>query len=419
MFSHEYFKLLSSLAAVGQLSAEENRELDNHLFACATCKVAHQDYAHVVQRELPHADDMRWRVKLRLPGPSASLEIRNHFLARARAEGFEFSPEVEQLQNPRPKSRPSFRWRPALVLTSAALLAVSTAWFVRTDHREPSALILASTPDWLQTQLDNDELRAQLAQLSQAIQAQRAQISRMNDTNLRSEATQQQLNRQLADAAVELERLNAALEMADPDKKDLVERDLQKNTAINGLLTQNDKLVTERDDLLAARTILEAQVRDLDTTLQHEESDLDREHQLSAVTSDVRQLMGARNLHLVDVHDVYGGEKKEKAFGRIFYAEGKALIFYAFDLPSRGATPGKYAFKAWGQREGGGIALRNLGTFEVDSQEQRRWVLKVDNSALLDGIDSIFVTAEPPTDATEPHGKRYLYAYIAGQANHP
>jgi hypothetical protein len=169
----------------------------------------------------------------------------------------------------------------------------------------------------------------------------------------------------------------------------------------------------------ATRTISEAQIRKLDEALQKEETDLDRERQLSAVSSDVRQLMGARNLHLVDVHDVYGGEKNEKAFGRIFYAEGKSLIFYAFDLPGRNVNPAKYAFKAWGQREDGTRALRNLGTFEVDSQEQRRWVLKVNDPALLAGIDSVFVTAESLTDVKEPHGVRLLYAYIAGQANHP
>jgi hypothetical protein len=48
---------------------------------------------------------------------------------------------------------------------------------------------------------------------------------------------------------------------------------------------------------------------------------------------DVRQLISARNLHILEVHDVDGGGKSARAFGRVFYAEGQTLIFYAFDLP--------------------------------------------------------------------------------------
>jgi hypothetical protein len=108
-----------------------------------------------------------------------------------------------------------------------------------------------------------------------------------------------------------------------------------------------------------------------------------------------------------------------KAFGRVFYAEGESLIFYAFDLPSGGLTPAKYTFQAWGQREAEPLTVRNLGTFEVDDHEQRRWVLKIDDARLLKGIDSVFVTAESLRTTEAPRGKKLLYAYIGGQANHP
>lgn len=138
-----------------------------------------------------------------------------------------------------------------------------------------------------------------------------------------------------------------------------------------------------------------------------------------AVSKDVRQLMGARNLHIMDVHDVGGGGQAAKAFGRVFYAEGQSLIFYAFDLPSGKLSPAKYSFQGWGQREAKSQSARNLGTFEVDDHEQGRWVLKVNNPALLAGIDSVFVTAELLDDAKTPRGKKLLYAYLVGQPNHP
>jgi hypothetical protein len=420
MLSHEYFQELSALAAIGQLSSEENRELENHLLECTSCSEVHQGYALVIQHQLPKADAIRWQLKSALQRSSVgSSEIRTHFLARARAEGIEFSPQVEQAQSPRRSSRLIFSWRPALALTLVAVFAVSVVWFNRTSHSEPAAITPAAPTDSLQAADENDDLRQQLLELNQLIQKQRAQISGMKDANSSSGESQQQLKRQLEDSSVESEKLAAALQEADSEKNDLVGTNQQKDATIATLRARNDKLDSERADLLAARTTLEIQVRNLNETLQQETADLERERQLSAVSSDIRQLMGARNLHLVDVHDVYGGEKNEKAFGRIFYAEGKTLVFYAFDLPSRSLNPAKYAFKAWGQREDGTRTLRNLGTFEVDSQEQRRWVLKVNDSALLTGIDSVFVTAELPTDVKEPHGIRLLYAYIAGKPNHP
>jgi hypothetical protein len=55
----------------------------------------------------------------------------------------------------------------------------------------------------------------------------------------------------------------------------------------------------------------------------------------------------------------------------------------------------------------------------VDDHDQRRWVLKVTDPALLQGIDSVFVTAEGLGDVKEPRGRKLLYAYVVGQANHP
>jgi hypothetical protein len=171
---------------------------------------------------------------------------------------------------------------------------------------------------------------------------------------------------------------------------------------------------------MATRTLLEAQARDLTDALQQQTANLERERQLMAVSKDVRVLMGARNLRILDVHDVDGVGKSARAFGRVFYAEGQSLIFYAFDLPSGKLSPAKYAFQAWGQREYVSHSVRNLGTFEVDDHEQHRWVLKVNDPVLLRDIDSVFVTAESLGDAKEgPRGRKLLYAYIVGRPNHP
>jgi hypothetical protein len=139
---------------------------------------------------------------------------------------------------------------------------------------------------------------------------------------------------------------------------------------------------------------------------------------LDAAARDVRELMAARNLHIIDVADVDGRGKARKSFGRVFYVEGQTLLFYAFDLGET-ASRSKVLFQAWGQQEGAGGKPRNLGVFRVDDQAQKRWVLRVDDPKLLVSIDSLFVTIEPSPGMNEPTGRRLIYAYLGTPANHP
>src|ERR1019366_8791949 len=96
MFNHEYFQELSALSAIGQLSSQEDRELAEHLRECASCTDVHLEYARVIQQQLPQADVIRWRMKSAFPAPILDEEVRPRFLARARADGIEFSPEAER-----------------------------------------------------------------------------------------------------------------------------------------------------------------------------------------------------------------------------------------------------------------------------------------------------------------------------------
>ncbi|HZQ21866.1 MAG TPA: hypothetical protein VFA89_03620 [Terriglobales bacterium] len=191
----------------------------------------------------------------------------------------------------------------------------------------------------------------------------------------------------------------------------------QDQAAISDL---QEKLRREKESSTSTMAaLLEAQekIHSLHMAIMQGNERLAMERQLASATSDIRQLMGARNLHIIDVHDVNASGRTNKSFGRVFYAENQSLVFYAFDLPS--SKSAKYTFQAWGQTEGNENSIHNLGTFAVDSHEQHRWVLKVNDSAALRDIDSVFVTAETAGDSALPKGKRVLYAYFAPQANHP
>jgi hypothetical protein len=144
-----------------------------------------------------------------------------------------------------------------------------------------------------------------------------------------------------------------------------------------------------------------------------------REGELLAAGRDITDLMGARGLHIIDVRDADGKGKNKKSFGRIFYTEGKSLIFYAYDLDESKIIKANYSFEVWGERLGEPTSVRNLGILYTDNKDQKRWAFKVDNLQQLAEIDSVFVTLEPHQGDSTPRGGKILFAYLGGKANHP
>jgi hypothetical protein len=142
------------------------------------------------------------------------------------------------------------------------------------------------------------------------------------------------------------------------------------------------------------------------------------QRQLVAASGDSRNLMGARQLHVVDVRDTDPNGKPGKAFGRVFLTEGKSLVFYAFDLNDLSKNDAKKSFQVWGQQTGKAGSLRSLGLLNVDNKTQQRWALKTSDAAAFKNINSIFVTVEPQGGVKTPSGQRLLFAYL-GEANHP
>src|SRR5882757_9647742 len=129
MPNHEYFQELSALAAIGQLSSEEDCELGQHLIDCESCTEASAAYAHVIQHQLPQADPIRWRMKSLVPKTSPDADVRDRFLARARAEGVEFTAEVEAICLPERELRFWKGWHWQSVLATAGITALLVMGF--------------------------------------------------------------------------------------------------------------------------------------------------------------------------------------------------------------------------------------------------------------------------------------------------
>ena len=164
----------------------------------------------------------------------------------------------------------------------------------------------------------------------------------------------------------------------------------------------------------------EVKLRNLEQGLKETSATLDQERQLLGLGHDVTDLMGARNLHIVDVVDTDGRGKARPAFGRIFFTEGKSLIFYAYDLNEAKMQKANYQYQVWAKKEGPNQPAQRLGIFYSDDQAQRRWVFKCDDPKILREIDSVFVTfGRPDGDPLHPEGSSLMYAYLRGQPNHP
>jgi hypothetical protein len=248
------------------------------------------------------------------------------------------------------------------------------------------------------------ELQANIENLEKQTEAQKHVIASLEFRVKYWESDSAKSKLELADAHQQLSRLQS--EVADANKTltatklELASTRSTKDEEDAALVEQQYKLTALSDQLRAERAAAE------------------RDRQLSQAVSDVRDLMGARNLHIIDVSDVDGNGKAKKAFGRVYLTEGKSLIFYAFDLGHKGNAE-KISFQAWGQWDGKDKVAKNLGVFRIDDSAQRRWVLKVDDPEKLRGINTLFVTVEPLGGAERPTGKRLLYAYFGLQPNHP
>jgi hypothetical protein len=419
MPNHEYFRELCALAAIGQLSADEDEELNQHLYECESCCEANMEYAHVVQHQLPKGDPIRWRIKSSLPKAAHDSEVRDRFLARARAEGIEFTPEVVQPRRAKRRIRFWAAWRWQAPFAAAAVVTI--LWMGAAIYRLKKREVSGGGSLELQSLLakENESLKTETQGIQQSADLLSSELVKAKREKSIDEQSLQRSQQQLEELLAKLQSLSVQSQLLETKRAEL-SKDVQlRDAALADLNAKDDKLRRENADNLSDRVMLESQVRDLSNQLDQQAAKFEQERQLMMVSKDVKQLMGARDLHIMDVHDTDGSGKSAKAFGRVFYGDGQELIFYAFDLPSGKLTPAKYTFQAWGEKETVSHSVRNLGTFTIDDHEQRRWVLRVTDPKLLKDIDSVFVTAEATGDAGEPHGKKLLYAYIVGQPNHP
>jgi hypothetical protein len=399
MIDHSHYEELAALAAGGHLSDQDLMDVQRHAETCAECKNALAEFHEVVSFGLPLAQStLRRSINMITSRPDPGA--RERFIRRASLEGITFSPEVRtSTASPRP--------RIIFAAASAGVAAAIVAGVLFISHHR-------------------DVPSQQLSRISQESSTPEAMISRLEQTNTDLQRETEKLHQQVAaltDASNSLrasgrkQANTAPLSSRGAGSLDEAENQRKDQTK---LLEDAEAELAELKKARASdqASIVADQVRINELSDQLKTARVNANLQRQLATGDVPNLMGARQLHVVDVRDSGPNGKPGKAFGRIFLTEGKSLVFYAFDLNNLTKNGSKKTYQVWGQTEGRSASIRSLGFLNIDNKAQQRWVLKSNDTATFKEMNSLFVTVEPQGGAKTPSGQRLLFAYL-GEANHP
>ncbi len=411
MAKHKYFEELCALAPLGELSPPQFGELAGHLHECEECRHAAADYDRIYWQIVPAVNRLEDEFIAR-----RHSDIRDSVLRGVAAEPHPATVRAKVL-------RPSFAL-PVLLKLGFALRAGL------------AASVLAVTAFWIGAHSFTGSTGQRLSQVTSA----RPMKPNLTATNLPAQPAEDLESKHENEwlAALEAER-NHSTQLA--RKVSVEEKELQQAIAVQDTLraklesqaktlegTQSQltekeaqfaQMQAQNSSSTATLAALQYQVRDLTNKLDAETANLDRESGLLLHGHEIRDIIGARNLHIIDVYDTDTDGGTGRPFARAFYTEHKSLVYYAYDLPQRRIAEGKYSYVAWGQSNGNKNSIQKIGILFNDDQNQRRWSLHFTDPTVLADIDSVFITLErTDKDAEQPKGRRMLTAYLGAAANH-
>jgi hypothetical protein len=416
---HSHFEELCMLASAGQISSPEFEELSEHLRACDRCRESYADFVRLTDEQLPlvAAAQASTSEPAGIFDKIAAKRYKARFAARARERGLEILPARS--------GRPAAPWSlsPSLSykLGSAAVIIMLVTMVGLMSHRWKDAenrnAALSVQVSNLSEQ--NDTLQQKVNQLSGGNQAIESDLSKTRKENTTDTAQLRDLQELVNKDALAIENLEAQLTSSNLQAAGSEQRLRDAQQTLASLNQEVAKLRDTHADDTASLVTQQVQIADLTRQAKDSADVIDKEQKLLAVDEDVRNLMAARNLHITDVFDVDGKGTRKSAFGRVFYTEGKSLIFYAFDLDGPRVTDAKHSFQAWGQLSDSKTSAVNLGIFYVDDPAKKRWILRFDNPDVLDKISAVFVTTEPHGGTAKPTGQKLMFAYLGHEPNHP
>jgi hypothetical protein len=425
---HRKFEELAALALGNGLTGSERAELNRHLEWCDACRAIADEYALLSTEGMAFlAADC---------GRILEAEPRNDRAARtklfSRIREFEPPTTVPAEADQPHLSRALLAWNSGARWAAAAavaclLVGVGAGAYQlgnrRQAQREGTSAVALAPRAPLQ------ELTSEKKAAEALLVVQTAQISGLQKQISGEQRDLAELRAALRSAVARSSELSASndkgeaqLRQVSEERDKLAAQVREAEKAYQLLQAEFTTLRAEHDHALLQRASLESKIEELSATTRDQERRLKDDEQYLTSDRDIRELMGARKLYIADVFDVDSGSRTRKPFGRVFYTQNKSLIFYAFDLDRQPGVKNASAFQVWGQRDaelGAKSHPMNLGILYMDSESNRRWVLRWDDPKQLAEIDAVFVTIEPNGGSKKPTGKPFLYALLRKEANHP
>jgi Anti-sigma-K factor rskA len=438
MDSHEKYLELCAASTAGELSRGEEQELQEHLAVCVVCRRVKHDYEMTVQNAVPAlADDL---------GPPAFEPEDDWSVEEAEAAFFKRlrTDQNSPLVNPSGKANSEqagrrFTYRPSQIpwaelwmpFAACILLAIALGFVAYrrglnrgTANRQQQSATSNPSTGSIEEQISDfgherlqfltklaDDDRA-IKEFKRQVAEQTDEIKRLKAANGNAVANKQGASQPSADASSEIAHRDAELVAA--------------QTNLQQLQAKADTLSQQRENTAKQAQALQTKVDELTQLVRDGEQALDQQQVVNAKQQvlldhdrDIRELMGARDLYIAEVHDVAGTGETDKTYGRVFYTKGKSLIFYAYDLDQEADLKTASTFQAWGSRGIDKQQALSLGVFYEDNTSKKRWVLKFDDPKTLANIDAVFVTVEPHGGSHHPSGKQLLFAYLRVTPNHP
>jgi hypothetical protein len=413
LLDHERFEELAALAHSDTLTASEWSELQSHLKVCRDCREVYLEYQILTRDGMSHLA-ARY-CSLDEQGVRQDIPTPRKLLARVRAA------EGEALRDTAPRLWQRIPMHPLTRITVAACLTIAVSivsyhWGSLTQTRReipPPAVedgAHDSGPEVVNQVLDNKSeklvhLQRESAQNEQKLTTIRAAMYALTDHANELAAAKSVTDDQLQSISRQRDTLSSQLHDAEQ--------------IYQNIQTELANVRIERDNALSRAASDQSRIDELSAVNLDYERRLRNDEQYLASDRDIRELMGARGLYIADVFDVDSHSRTRAPFGRVFYTQGKSLLFYAFDLDRQPSSKNASTFQAWGRREMDQGKPLNLGILYMDSESSRRWALRFNDPKQLEEIDAVFVTVEPQGGSQKPTGKPFLYALLRKEANHP
>ena len=435
MAPHEEFLELCAAATAGELTADEQARLEAHLAACPECRQAKREYevaslhaTSALASEIAPEEsqiDSSWSVE----------EAEKAFLKRLDSEKESSKADAERREPTKRGQRFTYRpsqvqWREVwMSLAAVVLLALALAITAYRSGIKRGTDIARTTNEPITKSNSLEEQISDAGHERVLLQARLAE-----EDKLIADLRQQLLEQQKAISALKatdntVGRAGTGQQPMEASNSAGLHRDSELAAAQTKLVELQktiDTLTAQRDEVTSRAAMLDVRVggltqlvRDRERELDQKEEEVAKDQDLLEHDRDIRELMGARDLYIAEIHDVSGTGETNKTYGRIFYTRGKRLIFYAYDLDAQPGVRNASTFQAWGRRGPDKQRALNLGVFYEDNIAKKRWVLKAADPKTLEDIDAVFVTVEPNGGSQHPSGKQLLFALLRLNPNHP